>query len=139
MGCGGFSWHEDLRGVKARIVSNIPHRTWYHYQQLASYPTILASIETTDDPDETAQLQSVSEFDEEFLINYELGYKGRLFDNTLNIQFAAFYTDYDDKQVSAFIIDPVFGSLTKIVNAPESVARQLTTRGAESLLLRTAG
>ena len=27
----------------------------------------------------------------------------------------------------------------RIVNAPESVARQLTTRGAESLLLRTAG
>ena len=47
-----------------------------------------------------------------------------------------------DKQVSSFIIDPVFGSLTKIVNAPESTVQgaelELNWYATESTLVRLA-
>ena len=41
-------------------------------------------------------------FDPEEVTNYEYGYKASLFNGTMNLQLAAFYTDYDDKQVSQF-------------------------------------
>ncbi len=38
----------------------------------------------------------------EELTNYEIGYKGVLFDGDLNLTVAAFVSDYDDKQVTTF-------------------------------------
>ena len=73
-----------------------------------------------------ASWTSLESYDEEEVISYELGVKSTLADGALQLNAAIYYYDYDDKQVSSFIIDPVFGSLTKIVNAPES-----TVQGAE--------
>jgi iron complex outermembrane receptor protein len=41
-------------------------------------------------------------YEPEEVTNYEFGYKGTLFSDTLYIQLAAFWTDYTDKQVSQF-------------------------------------
>ncbi len=41
-------------------------------------------------------------FDPEDVTNYEFGYKASLFNGTMNLQMAAFWTDFDDKQVSQF-------------------------------------
>jgi iron complex outermembrane recepter protein len=60
---------------------------------------ILASMETTDDPDIIAQLEGLQDFDEESLLNYEAGFKGSLLRNTLSARVAAFYMDRDDQQV----------------------------------------
>jgi iron complex outermembrane receptor protein len=40
-----------------------------------------------------------ADVDAEYLVNYEIGYKSRLFDNRVNISAAVFYMDYDDLQV----------------------------------------
>ena len=61
---------------------------------------ILASIEATDDPDIKDQLGSVREYDEEALINYELGFKGQFADKRLVARLALFYMDREDQQVT---------------------------------------
>ncbi|MEH6549333.1 MAG: TonB-dependent receptor [Pseudomonadales bacterium] len=73
-----------------------------------------------------ASWDSLASYKEEEVTSYELGVKSTLAEGRLQLNAAIFHYDYKDKQVSSFIIDPVFGSLTKIVNAPES-----TVRGAE--------
>lgn len=70
--------------------------------------------------------ESLESYDPEEVTSYELGFKSTLFDGAVQVNGAVYSYDYQDKQVSASIIDPVFGSLTKIVNAPES-----TVSGAE--------
>ena len=55
----------------------------------------------------------------EFLDNYEIGLKGRFFDNRLSADFAAFYLDYKDRQVSVFI-SPIVGFA--FANAAESTS-----------------
>jgi outer membrane receptor protein involved in Fe transport len=57
---------------------------------------------------------------QEDLLAYEVGGKLGLFDGTLQVNTAAFYYDYTDKQVLGAINDPIFGSLPALVNVPES-------------------
>ena len=64
-----------------------------------------------------------SQFDpitQESLLNYEAGVKTRLFDNRLSVNADVFYYDHRDKQLVARVIDPVFGSLSKLANIPKS-------------------
>lgn len=56
----------------------------------------------------------------------ELGGKTSWFDDVLRVDFALFDYEYTDKQLLSFFIDPVFGPLAKLFNAPES-----SVRGAE--------
>ena len=72
-----------------------------------------------------ASWDSLASYDQEEVVSYELGVKSTLASGALQLNAAAFRYDYDDKQVSAFVIDPVFGSLTKIINAPKSVVQGL--------------
>ncbi|MEH6580452.1 MAG: TonB-dependent receptor [Halioglobus sp.] len=72
---------------------------------------ILASMNATDDPDEIAQLDSVKEYDEEYLLNYEAGYKARFMENRLSTRIAVFYMDRDDQQVKgSFLVEREDGS-----------------------------
>ena len=57
---------------------------------------------------------------QEKLIDYEAGIKAPLFDNRLNVNAAAFYYDYTNKQVRARIEDPVYGLLEKVINVPKA-------------------
>jgi len=50
--------------------------------------------------------ENIRFFDAETLINYELGAKMRLLENTLQIQAAAFYQDRKDAQVKQSFFDP---------------------------------
>ena len=56
----------------------------------------------------------------EFLNAYEFGAKGDFNDGRARLNMAVFYYDYEDQQVGDFLIDPLFGPLGKIVNAPKS-------------------
>ncbi len=63
-----------------------------------------------------------SQFDpatQEELTAYEAGFKVSLLD-TLQLNGAAFYYDYKDKQVLGTVSDPVFGTLLKLINVPNS-------------------
>lgn len=58
----------------------------------------------------------------EYLINYEVGYKSRLFDDRINVSAAVFYMDYDDLQVPLTIdrddpINPYGFTLSYDINA----------------------
>tara|TARA_R110001592_G_scaffold363371_1_gene685623 strand:+ start:239157 stop:241262 length:2106 start_codon:yes stop_codon:yes gene_type:complete len=67
---------------------------------------ILASIETSDDPEVGAELRALQFFDEESLINYEIGFKGSLLQQTLQTRLAVFYMDRDDQQVKGSLVIP---------------------------------
>lgn len=46
------------------------------------------------------------EFDTEFMLNYELGAKGRWFDDALQAQLAVFYQQRDDIQIKQTFVEP---------------------------------
>lgn len=57
---------------------------------------------------------------QERLDAYEAGFKAPLLDRRLQVNAAAFYYDYRNKQVRARVLDPIFGLLEKLVNVPRS-------------------
>jgi iron complex outermembrane receptor protein len=57
---------------------------------------------------------------QESLLAYEGGFKSTLLDHTLQLNGAAFYYDYKDKQILGDIDDPTFGALPSLVNVPRS-------------------
>jgi len=66
--------------------------------------SILASMGSTDDPDTIEALGKVQAFDEEFLINYEIGLKGNFLENRLQARTAVFYMDRGDQQVKSSLV-----------------------------------
>ena len=89
-----------------------------------------------------ASWTSLESYGEEEVLSYELGVKSTLLEGALQLNAAVYHYDYDDKQVSSFIIDPVFGALTKIINAPESTVQgfemDLNWYATDSTLVRFA-
>ena len=63
--------------------------------------------------------EQIAPFEAEELYAYELGFKADLF-GRLRLNGAIFYYDYSNQQVQSVVIDPGFGALGRIVNAPES-------------------
>jgi len=57
-------------------------------------------------------------FDEETIIAYELGYKGQLLDNTLQLNSALYFYDQDNRQTGTQQVSGL-GVSTDIINAPE--------------------
>ena len=53
---------------------------------------------------------------------YEVGARSRLFEGKIDLSGAAFYYDYKDKQLLAYISDNFFGSLPGLVSVPKSRA-----------------
>lgn len=66
--------------------------------------TILASMDTVDDPAISDQLGRLQQYDAEYLVNYELGFKGMLLADTLQLSLALFYMDRDDQQVKGSLV-----------------------------------
>lgn len=57
---------------------------------------------------------------QESLLAFEVGFKLPLADRTLQLNGAAFYYDYKNKQVRGRIKDEIFGLLERLVNVPKS-------------------
>ena len=93
-------------------------------------PGILASLDATDDPDIIAGLKSVREFDEETLLNYEIGLKSNLLDNTLQARLALFYMDREDQQVRGSFLIPQDSGATTFISYTSNAAEG-TNYGAE--------
>jgi iron complex outermembrane recepter protein len=60
--------------------------------------------------------EGLDDFKDETLISYEVGYKGYLLDETLSLDVAAFYYDYDDLQVSQVFLDRENGTQGEELN-----------------------
>jgi iron complex outermembrane recepter protein len=86
-----------------------------------------------------AQLEPVPQ---ESLRAYETGIKVGLFDRHAQLNLAAFYYDYEDKQLRGAVLDPTFGPLEALVSIPKShvvgAEAQLVARLTEGLTLDTA-
>jgi iron complex outermembrane recepter protein len=66
---------------------------------------------------------TTGKFDEEVLDSYEIGFKSKWLDDTLVLNVAAFYNDYDDIQVSATQLDARGLPVIQIANASEAIIK----------------
>lgn len=57
---------------------------------------------------------------QEKIVAYEAGFKTTFANKSFLINGAAFYYDYTNKQLRGRVVDPVFGTLSRIVNIPKS-------------------
>jgi len=74
-----------------------------------SFPTLSASS--------SVQFVPVTQ---ESVLAYEAGTKLTLFDRRLQLNAAAFYYDYANKQIRGKLPDPIFGTLEGLINIPKS-------------------
>lgn len=76
---------------------------------------------------------------QESLLAYEIGAKLGLFDRAVQFNIAAFYYDYEDKQISTYFADPIYTALARLQNVPESraygVDADITWRVTDDLTL----
>jgi len=83
---------------------------------------ILSSIDSVDDPDIRESLNRVRDFDEETLLNYEIGIKTAALANTLQARIALFYMDRDDQQVRGSFLIPREDGATSFVDYTSNAA-----------------
>jgi outer membrane receptor protein involved in Fe transport len=80
---------------------------------------------------------------QESVLDYEAGMKAELLDNRMQLNLAAFYYDYQDKQLQGYENIPPFGPLPRLVNIPESTVTgaefDLVARPADNLHLQLFG
>jgi iron complex outermembrane recepter protein len=67
-----------------------------------------------------AKFEGLEPVGQESVLSYEVGIKTLFADDTVQLNAAAFYNDYEDKQVRGKLLDPIFGALDKLFNVPES-------------------
>ena len=84
---------------------------------------ILASRELTDDPALGEQLEALATFDEEHLVNYEAGFKGRFLTDTLRMRLALFYMDRQDQQARGSLVIPREDGSTAFVDYTSNAAQ----------------
>jgi iron complex outermembrane recepter protein len=76
---------------------------------------------------------------QESLLAYEAGLKAGLFGHRAQLNAAAFYYEYDDKQLRGAVLDPTFGPLEALVSIPKShvagIEAQLVARPIAGLVL----
>ncbi len=56
----------------------------------------------------------------EKVTSYEAGLKAKLLDRRVQLNLAGFYNDYRDKQIKAYVPDPIFGVVVSLGNVPKS-------------------
>ena len=72
---------------------------------------------------------AVPSYDSETLIAYELGYKGQLLENTLQVNASLYYYKYEDIHLQATGRSLLGGFSTSVVNGPEAETRGFELEG----------
>jgi iron complex outermembrane recepter protein len=87
----------------------------------------------------TPQYGAVSQ---ESVLDYEAGIKSQLAGGRISLNIDAFHYDYNDKQLRAKTVDPIFGLLDTLVNVPKSEVNgaefEIRSRPVGGLDLRAA-
>ena len=95
-----------------------------------SYPTLSASL--------FSQYLPVVQ---ESVLSYEAGFKATLLDRSLQLNGAAFYYDYTNKQLRSKLIDPNFGILDTLQNIPKSDVKgfeiEMSIRPTQGLVINS--
>jgi iron complex outermembrane recepter protein len=119
----------DLWGAKLALEYQQPAGALYYagvsrgYRGNGVNAGILASRETTSDPAQQQLLARLGSFDEEALLNYELGYKGSYVNDTLQTRLALFYMDRQDQQVKGSLVLPREDGSTAFIDYTNNAAR----------------
>lgn len=96
-----------------------------------SYPTLAGSTLAENTP-----------VTQESVTAYEIGTKSGLLDRKIQLNAAAFYYDYKDKQIRGKLVDPIFNILDVLVNVPKSrvygAEVDFSIRPVESLTVQAA-
>lgn len=94
-----------------------------------AFPVVAANVETQLDPAKQEQVTA-----------YEVGVKASLLDRAIQANLSGYYYDYRDKQLFGEIQDPIFSSLTRIINVDKSRVwggeADITIRPTTPLLLK---
>lgn len=94
---------------------------WKAFDQTMLYANASKGYKAGGYPDLGATATSqYSPARQESLVAYEAGFKSTLLDDTLQLNGAAFYYNYRDKQILGSVADPLFGRLLKLINVPKS-------------------
>lgn len=76
---------------------------------------------------------------QESVTSYEVGFKASLADRMIQLNGAAFYYDYKNKQIRGKVVDPIFDVLDVLINVPKSkvlgAEAELTVRPTRGLTL----
>lgn len=125
--CGNFNFANGLAGVLVNRSTDFSEVTWKAALEftptdnLLYYASVSRGIKsggfTTYN---TLNIGQTDPFRPEELMAYEVGFKTDFADRTVRLNGALYYYDYTDQQVQSAIIDPTFGAVGKIVNAPKS-------------------
>lgn len=90
-----------------------------------------------------AAVNQLLKIKQESLLAYEVGFKQPLFDHMLQVNGAAFYYDYKDKQLRGQVRDLVFGQVDALVQIPKSRVKgaelEITAQPMTGLRLSVAG
>ena len=93
-----------------------------------SYPTLAS-----------ADFKAYRPVTQESVLSYEAGFKASLADRKVQLNGAAFYYDYTNKQIRGKVVDPIFDVLDTLLNVPKSrvygAEAELTVRPTEGLTL----
>ena len=80
---------------------------------------------------------------QERVTNYEIGTKDSFFNHRVQIDMAAFYDSYGNKQEFGAVLDPIFTSLPRLINIPKSEVKgaelQLTWKLSPGLTYTLGG
>lgn len=94
---------------------------WKPAQDVLVYGNIAKGYKTGGYPVLSASLFSqYLPVTQESVLSYEAGIKATLFNRAVQLNAAAFYYDYTDKQLRSKFIDPNFGILDVLQNIPKS-------------------
>ncbi len=94
---------------------------WTPTEELLIFASLSRGFKSGSFPIVTAALQSQLEpVVQEKLIGPELGLKWALHEYGVNLNAAVFHYDYDNKQLISRVLDPIFGPLSILANAPKS-------------------
>ncbi len=101
---------------------------WWPSDDLLLYTSVSRGAKAGETPVNPANIafQNAPVTQEE-LLAYELGVKATLLDGRLQANAGAFFYDYDDKQLAVYFADPIYTTLPRLDNIPDSEAYGLDT------------
>lgn len=110
---------------------NVSWRAGFDYQfdqETLLYANISQGYKAGSYPSlSSSNFESFEPVSQESVMAYEIGFKKSLADARVQWNGAAFYYDYEDKQVRGKVQLPIFGTLDRLVNVPESTVRGVET------------
>ncbi len=116
--------HLDEDNVPWRVALN-----WQYDMDTLMYASISEGFKSGTTPVNAANLAvQNAPVKQEQLLAYELGLKATLLEQSMQFNLSTFYYDYKDKQLAVYFADPIYTTLARLDNVPDSEAYGLDTQ-----------